>query len=81
MSARSTKSTDEQLQIGDYVIYSPEGVFARIVGYVWIEPLGELPSISRYSLSVGISVPRSVLTLLPANDPENQKRFSLRDYE
>lgn len=55
------KDPAEQFQIGENVVYQPEGVVAQVVGYVWHEQMGELPTVAAYALSCGISVPGSAL--------------------
>lgn len=52
-------SPDEQLQIGDEVVYIPEGVFTEVIGYEWAWQESGAPSISRYRLGCGISSDRA----------------------
>lgn len=54
-------SPSDQLQIGDRVVYRPEGVITEIEGYRWAEPVGDLPHIIGYYLSCGIAAPRSAI--------------------
>lgn len=63
VAAQSERDPNSQFQVGDKVLYLPEGVFAVVVGYVWIEAIGELPRIGAYRLSVGIEVPERSLRL------------------
>lgn len=55
----------DQLQIGDYVLYEREGVFARVVGYVWMRAYSALPRVVSYNLDCGVSVPREFLRRCP----------------
>lgn len=50
-----------QLQIGDAVLYLPEGVYTTVEGYVWHEEIGAAPRILAYRLSCGIAAPRRAL--------------------
>lgn len=52
---------NDQLQIGDDVIYLPDNVITKVDGYEWCEQIGEYPRIVAYKLSCGISAQRSVL--------------------
>lgn len=52
---------DDQLQIGDDVIYLPEGVYAKVDGYQWFSAIGKPPSIIGYRLSCGIVAPRGMI--------------------
>lgn len=51
----------EQFQIGDDVVYVPEGVYATVDGYQWFTTIGESPKIIGYRLSCGIVVPRGMI--------------------
>lgn len=51
----------DQLQIGEHVIYEPEGVYATVEGYQWVVPLGDNPRIVGYKLSCDITASRSML--------------------
>lgn len=55
------KHPSEQFQIGERVVYQPEGIVAQIAGYVWHEPMDSLPTVASYVLSCGISAPASAL--------------------
>lgn len=58
----SLVSPADQYQIGDKVIYLPEGVRTKIAGYVWVGRYGcDLPEISTYRLDCGIAVPRAAI--------------------
>lgn len=46
-----------QFQIGDKVLYVPEGVETEIDGYLWIQSVGGLPKIGAFKLRCGIEVP------------------------
>lgn len=52
----------EQLQIGQRVLYVPEGVWTEVIGYEWKHCIGGPPSIVRYELSCGIYACREHLT-------------------
>lgn len=51
----------DQYQIGDEVVYVPEGVITTVTGYVWKYQVPEPPRILLYSLACGIDVPKDVL--------------------
>ena len=50
-----------QYQIGDAVVYLPEGVVSIIGGYVWSNAVGALPAIVAYTLLAGCSAPAEAL--------------------
>ncbi|RVC47588.1 MULTISPECIES: hypothetical protein [unclassified Mesorhizobium] len=52
-----------QFQIGDEVVYVPEGVITTVAGYVWQEKVGTPPTIALYGLACGISVPKDLLAV------------------
>jgi hypothetical protein len=58
-SNSSARNPDQQFQIGDSVLYVPEGVYATIDGYIWMQTIGQVPKIAAYKLSIGISVPEN----------------------
>lgn len=49
------KPPEQQFQIGDKVIYLPEGVYTEITGYVWSFPDNVTAKIKKYRLSCGIT--------------------------
>lgn len=51
------RSPSDQFQVGDEVVYAPEGVYAKVVGYVWASAVGEPSRIVLYELSCGIAAP------------------------
>jgi len=55
----------DQFQIGEQVLYLPEGIFAVIEGYDWAESIGALPYLIAYQLSCGISVPGNAIARIP----------------
>lgn len=54
----------DQYQIGDCVLYLPEGVITEVTGYLWEESVGEAPRIIAYELSCGTRVSRESLVSL-----------------
>jgi hypothetical protein len=54
-------STEFQFQIGDAVIYHPEGVCTTVIGYLWAESIGNFPRIVGYRLDCGITVPKTAI--------------------
>lgn len=50
-----------QYQIGDAVVYMPEGVVSIVSGYVWSNLPGALPMIAGYTLLAGCTVPAETL--------------------
>lgn len=50
------RNPDTQFQIGEDVLYLPEGVRCKVDGYVWAEGVGEVPRVVAYRLSCGVSV-------------------------
>lgn len=55
------KDPKEQFQIGDTVVYMPEGVITEIGGYLWQHAMGSEPFIQSYVLTCGITVPGSTI--------------------
>lgn len=55
------KKVSDQFQIGDSVIYTPEGVVTKVVGYLWGQKIGGFLYITYYQLECGINVPRHTL--------------------
>ena len=55
------KRSEDQFQVGDEVLYEPEGVVTTVDGYLWLEAVGSLPEIGAYRLACGVSVPGSSL--------------------
>lgn len=55
----------DQFQIGDRVIYTPEGVVTRISGYLWRTSVDSPPSIMSYELECGVSVAGELLCRAP----------------
>lgn len=51
----------DQHQIGDEVVYVPEGVITTVTGYDWIQGVDAPPKIIAYQLACGISAPKSLL--------------------
>jgi len=52
------KSPKDQFQIGDEVLYKPEGVYTTIRGYLWLPiEINKPPRIGGYELDCGITVP------------------------
>lgn len=51
----------DQLQIGQSVLYVDQGVFTKVTGYVWAHSVGGLSKIISYELACGINVPRNAL--------------------
>lgn len=47
-------SPSEQFQIGQRVLYVPEGIWTEVTGYEWKNCIGGPPSIARYELLCGI---------------------------
>lgn len=60
--AASHTDPETQFQIGDRVLYLPEGVYCTVEGYFWLESIGEPPSILGYRLSCGIIVNRDLIS-------------------
>lgn len=56
------RDPERQFQIGDRVLYLPEGVYSVIEGYLWIETVGRVPRIGAYRLSCGIAVPENSIS-------------------
>lgn len=54
-------TSDNQFQIGDFVLYVHEGVFTQVQGYLWVEAIGALPVIGGYVLECGITVPKDAI--------------------
>lgn len=55
------KDPATQFQVGDRVLYLPEGIFAVVEGYVWNQQTGDLPKVMLYRLNIGIDVPASAI--------------------
>ncbi|WP_232629157.1 hypothetical protein [Methylobacterium sp. Leaf118] len=64
------KDPSEQLQIGDTVVYLPEGIIAQVAGYLWSQHVGSGPRLVAYQLDCGIAVSRDQLR--PYEAPERQ---------
>lgn len=56
-----TRDPDKQFQIGERVLYIPDGIYAIVEGYLWLQAVGELPRVVAYRLSCGISVPGNTI--------------------
>jgi hypothetical protein len=57
--------TAEQYQIGDRVIYTPEGVVTTVSGYLWFNTVEKRPSIMGYELACGITVGSGLICRAP----------------
>lgn len=55
------KKPQDQFQIGETVLYRPEGVLTRIRGYLWSETVGDAPRIVAYELDCNITVDGALL--------------------
>lgn len=62
------KSVNDQFQIGDVVVYVPEGIVTQVRGYLWIDQMGELPVVGLYELSCGIHAPAGALRMAGEDD-------------
>ena len=62
------KEPNEQFQIGDRVLYMPEGVITEIDGYLWSQKMGKDPFIQGYELRCGITVREDTIRKL-GNSP------------
>ncbi|WP_127524586.1 hypothetical protein [Mesorhizobium sp. Z1-4] len=58
------KKPADQFQIGDTVLYVPEGVITTIRGYTWQTNIGNPPRILTYALDCGINVTTSMIERL-----------------
>ncbi len=59
------RSCESQFQIGERVVYLPEGVQTLIEGYVWIEAIGVAPRIGGYRLACGVTVSENTIARNP----------------
>lgn len=50
------KDPNEQYQVGDTVIYLPEGIYTEISGYVFYESMSAPPKVVKYKLKCGLDV-------------------------
>lgn len=50
------QSIAEQYQIGDRVVYIPEGIVTKISGYMWRTSTDRPPEIVAYELECGIAI-------------------------
>jgi hypothetical protein len=60
---------NDQFQIGDEVLYTPEGVITSITGYDWLQSVDAPPKIMAYQLACGISAPKNLLALYVGDAP------------
>jgi hypothetical protein len=67
------KSIAEQYQIGDRVIYMPEGILTTITGYKWETYVEKPPAIIAYLLGCGIGISADYLCRAPSMDGELPK--------
>ena len=63
------RSPDSQFQIGDRVLYLPEGIYARVDGYFWNRTIGECPRVVSYLLSCGIEAPENTIARTRVGEP------------
>lgn len=62
MSLLEDKKPEDQFQIGDPVIYVPDGIITRVEGYTFYSDMFNPPKILTYNLSCGISVGADLLS-------------------
>ncbi len=75
------KHPSEQLQIGDPVVYLPEGIVTQVIGYAWGSEVGHGPRLTGYHLACGITVQRDVLERyeVPDRYKARQREIGLRE--
>lgn len=68
-----------QFQIFDDVLYIQEGIITRVVGYLWLETMDELPKVTGYHLACGCTVPLNAIKRIEPEEPKltARKRFRL----
>jgi hypothetical protein len=54
---------NDQFQIGDEVVYTPEGVITTVTGYDWLTSVEAPPKVLAYQLACGISAPKNLLAV------------------
>lgn len=65
--AREGRDPLTQFQIGDGVVYTPEGIITRVIGYLWSSAIGSAPKVVGYELACGVTVPAHMLQMRPGN--------------
>lgn len=77
------KDPKDQYQIGDDVLYKPEGIITRILGYEWSAASASrpdrLPTVIAYLLDCGVSVPAETIEKYDRSRIVERKRFRLGD--
>ena len=67
--AQEFQNPDTQFQMGDRVLYKPDGIIATVTGYQWVETMGHRPKLIGYELSCGITVGFESIAKWPTNQP------------
>lgn len=68
MAEQPNVSPELQFQVGEPVLYVPQGIYTTVTGYNWIGQMSGRPRIAGYQLACGIAAPWKDLRKPAAKD-------------